>query len=298
MAFTSAAFVGLTALAVVLYYALPKRAQWCVLLLASLAFYLAGGVKSIVWLVLIILITWTAGLLLGRQNAKMPADKAEKAAIQRRKKIISTFCAISCFGLLFAMKYWNFTLELLPSALGQHIPRWDFLVPLGLSFFIFQSMSYVIDVYRNKQKCEKNVLKYALFVSFFPQMVQGADQPLWPAGPAADGGAQSLLDGHSDGRPACALGLFQKARHRRPRRDSGKQCHFRNLPLRRRCDRNWNFLLLHPAVLRLFRRHRHHARRGAPVRHRHGAEFPPSAVRHIPDRLLAALAHHAGQLDA
>ena len=62
MAFTSAAFVGLTALAVVLYYALPKRAQWCVLQLASLTFYLAGGVKSIVWLVLIILITWTAGL--------------------------------------------------------------------------------------------------------------------------------------------------------------------------------------------------------------------------------------------
>lgn len=81
MAFTSAAFVGLTALAVALYYALPKRAQWCVLLLASLTFYLAGGMKSIVWLVLIILITWTAGLLLGRQNAKTPADKAEKAAI-------------------------------------------------------------------------------------------------------------------------------------------------------------------------------------------------------------------------
>ena len=173
MAFTSAAFVGLTALSVLLYYALPKRTQWCVLLLASLAFYLAGGVKSIVWLVLIILITWTAGLLLGRQNAKTPADKAGKAAIQCRKKRISALCAVCCFGLLFAMKYWNFTLELLPSALGSHIPRWDFLVPLGLSFFIFQSMSYVIDVYRGKQECEKNVLKYALFVSFFPQMVQG-----------------------------------------------------------------------------------------------------------------------------
>ena len=173
MAFTSAAFVGLTALSILLYYALPKRAQWCVLLLASLTFYLAGGVKSIVWLVLIILITWTAGLLLGRQNAKTPADKAGKAAIQCRKKRISALCAVCCFGLLFAMKYWNFTLELLPTALGSHIPRWDFLVPLGLSFFIFQSMSYVIDGYRGKQKCEKNVLKYALFVSFFPQMVQG-----------------------------------------------------------------------------------------------------------------------------
>ena len=75
MAFTSAAFVGLTALSVVLYYALPKRAQWCVLLLASLTFYLAGGMKSIVWLELIILIPWTAGLLLGRKNPKTPANK-------------------------------------------------------------------------------------------------------------------------------------------------------------------------------------------------------------------------------
>ena len=294
MAFTSAAFVGLTALAVVLYYALPKRAQWCVLLLASLAFYLAGGVKSIVWLVLIILITWTAGLLLGRQNAKTPADKAEKAAIQRRKKIISTFCAISCFGLLFAMKYWNFTLELLPSALGQHIPRWDFLVPLGLSFFIFQSMSYVIDVYRNKQKCEKNVLKYALFVSFFPQMVQGPISRYGQLAPQLTAEHSLCWADIQTGVQLALWGYFKKL----VIADRAAILVNNVISERRRCDRNWNFLLLHPAVLRLFRRHRHHARRGAHVRHRHGAEFPPSAVRHIPDRLLAALAHHAGQLDA
>ena len=47
---------------------------------------------------------------------------------------IAVICAVCCFGLLYAMKYWNFTLELLPSALGNHIPRWDFVVPLGLSF--------------------------------------------------------------------------------------------------------------------------------------------------------------------
>lgn len=100
MAFTSAAFVGLTALAVVLYYALPKRAQWCVLLLASLAFYLAGGVKSIVWLVLIILITWTAGLLLGRQNAKTPADKAERqpsSTARKSSQLSARFPVLVCF---------------------------------------------------------------------------------------------------------------------------------------------------------------------------------------------------------
>ena len=173
MAFTSAAFLGLTALAVVLYYVLPKRAQWCVLLAASMVFYLAGGWKSLIWLLLVILVTWTAGLLLGRLNERAPSDKAEKAKFQKQKKFISVCCIILCFGLLFAMKYWNFTRDLFPKSLVSRIPTWDFLVPLGLSFFIFQSISYVIDVYRGKQKCENNFLKYALFVSFFPQMVQG-----------------------------------------------------------------------------------------------------------------------------
>ena len=173
MAFTSAAFLGLTALAVVLYYVLPKRAQWCVLLAASMVFYLAGGWKSLIWLLLVILATWTAGLLLGRLNERAPSDKAEKAKLQKQKKFISVCCIILCFGLLFAMKYWNFTRDLFPKSLASRIPTWDFLVPLGLSFFIFQSISYVIDVYRGKQKYENNFLKYALFVSFFPQMVQG-----------------------------------------------------------------------------------------------------------------------------
>ena len=173
MAFTSVPFLGLTALAVLLYYLMPKRAQWVILLLSSMAFYLAGGLKSIVWLVLVILVTWAAGLLLEHQNAKKPAEKSEKAAIQRTKKRISFCCIFLCFALLFAMKYWNFTVDLLPAALGSAIPRWNFLVPLGLSFFIFQSVGYVIDVYRGKQSAEQNPLKYALFVSFFPQMVQG-----------------------------------------------------------------------------------------------------------------------------
>ena len=59
--------------------------------------------------------TWVTGLILGRYNAIKPADKAQKAQIQHKKKQIAIICAICCFGLLYAMKYWNFTLELLPS---------------------------------------------------------------------------------------------------------------------------------------------------------------------------------------
>ena len=173
MSFASLPFVGLVTAGVVLYYLVPKRAQWVVLLLASMVFYLSGGVKSVVWLVLVAGLTWLAGLLLEKQNARPAPDKAAKTAVRRAKKQICAACLVLCFGLLYLMKYWNFTASALPSALGDKLPRWDFVVPLGLSYFIFQSVGYVIDVYRGKLPAQKNPLKYGLFVSFFPQMVQG-----------------------------------------------------------------------------------------------------------------------------
>ena len=173
MSFASLPFVGLVAAGVILYYLVPQKLQWVVLLLASMVFYLAGGVKSAVWLVLVAAVTWLAGLLLARQNARPAPDKQTKAAVRRVKKRICAVCAVLCFGLLYLMKYWNFTASALPSALGDKLPRWDFVVPMGLSYFIFQAVGYVIDVYRGKTDAQKNPLRYGLFVSFFPQMVQG-----------------------------------------------------------------------------------------------------------------------------
>ena len=109
MAFTSASFIVLTIASVLLYYIVPKKAQWCILLLASAAFYMAGSVKAFAWVVLVSGMTWVTGLILGRYNAIKPADKAQKAQIQHKKKQIAIICAVCCFGLLYAMKYWNFT---------------------------------------------------------------------------------------------------------------------------------------------------------------------------------------------
>ena len=173
MSFASLPFVGLVAAGVILYYLVPKKLQWVVLLLASMVFYLAGGVKSAVWLVLVAAVTWLTGLLLARQNARPAPDKQAKAAVRHVKKRICAVCAVLCLGLLYLMKYWNFTASALPSALGDKLPRWDFVVPMGLSYFIFQAVGYVIDVYRGKTDAQKNPLRYGLFVSFFPQMVQG-----------------------------------------------------------------------------------------------------------------------------
>lgn len=177
MAFTSWTFLALVALTVVLYYLVPKAAQWWLLLAASAVFYLAGGVKPVAWLLFVILVTWAAGLVLHGRNCKRKAlekgDKAGANRIRRQKKAVVAVAAVLCFGLLYAMKYWNFTVDLLPSSLSGRLPRWDFLMPLGLSFFTFQSVGYVIDVYRGKDEAQRNLAKYALFVSFFPQMIQG-----------------------------------------------------------------------------------------------------------------------------
>ena len=177
MAFTSLNFILLVALTVVLYYCLPRRFQWMLLLAASMVFYLAGGGKTIVWLLAIAAITWGCGMLLQQKNnqrKQIPkGDKPQQARLKSAKKRIVALGAVLCFGLLYAMKYWNFTIDLLPTPVASRMPRWDFLMPLGLSFFTFQSFGYVVDVYRGKVEAQKNPAKYLLFVSFFPQMIQG-----------------------------------------------------------------------------------------------------------------------------
>ena len=173
MAFTSLTFVLLVLATVALYYLLPRRFQWLLLLAASMVFYLSGGGRTVIWLLAVAAVTWGCGLALQRLNdQRKGADKARQNQLKAAKKRVAALGALLCFGLLYAMKYWNFTLELLPTPVAARLPRWDFLMPLGLSFFTFQAVGYVVDVYRGKA-AQNNPVKYLLFVSFFPQMIQG-----------------------------------------------------------------------------------------------------------------------------
>ncbi len=173
MAFTSLTFVLLVLATVALYYLLPRRFQWLLLLAASMVFYLSGGGRTVIWLLAVAAVTWGCGLALQRLNdQRKGADKARQNQLKAAKKRVVALGAVLCFGLLYAMKYWNFTLELLPTPVAARLPRWDFLMPLGLSFFTFQAVGYVVDVYRGKA-AQNNPVKYLLFVSFFPQMIQG-----------------------------------------------------------------------------------------------------------------------------
>lgn len=183
MSFTSLSFLLLVGGAVLAYYILPKRCQWVVLLAVSMVFYWVGGGKTILYVFYTAATVYAATLLLGHFNAlKNAAPKEEKKAVAAkykpyRRAVVLAAC-LANFVLLYVLKYWNFTAGLLQPLAdrlspGAQIPLSELVLPLGVSFFMFQSVGYVIDVYRDKHPPEKNFAKLLLFVSFFPQMVQG-----------------------------------------------------------------------------------------------------------------------------
>ena len=213
MSFVSALFPAFVIAAAAAYYLMPARLRWAVLLTASYVFYLAGGLKTAVFLVFTTVTTWAAGLALAALNARRAGTPKEaQARLRRRKKSVAAAALILNFGMLFLIKYLDFSAAALAKALGRFGVAWTprqlgLLLPLGISFFIFQSAGYVIDQYRGKYAPQRNLLKYALFTSFFPQMVQGPisryDQlaPTLYAGNAPDpenlrSGVQRMLWGY------------------------------------------------------------------------------------------------------
>ena len=183
MAFTSLGFLGLVAAAVLLFYILPGGCRPYVLLAASMAFYVIGGGKTVVCVLFTAATVYFAALGLDAYNRKrktLPKEDRrafDARALRSRRAIVLAVCLLN-FGLLYVLKYWNFTAELIAPlvdrvAKGKSVPTVRLLMPLGVSFFMFQSVGYVVDVYRGKCPAQKNFLKLLLFVSFFPQMVQG-----------------------------------------------------------------------------------------------------------------------------
>jgi len=178
MNFFSFSFVGAVCGALVLYYLVPLQFRWWVLLAVSLAFYLAGGLNAGLFLLFTVGTNYAGGLLLTRLNDKKAnlapeQKKQEEQRIKTRKRLVLVPVLLLNFGLLYMTKYWNFTAETV-GKLGQlALPRLDWIMPVGLSFYMFQSVGYLVDCYRGKYRAERNFLKFSLFVSFFPQMVQG-----------------------------------------------------------------------------------------------------------------------------
>lgn len=166
MVFNSIEYVIFLPVVVLLFYLLPQRARWFMLLTASCVFYMWFVPKYILILLVTIVIDYLAGILMER-NAARP----------RRRKTFMIISIVSTLTVLFVFKYLGFVTENLTrlcAALGTTTDLTvNIILPIGLSFHTFQSMSYVIEVYRGNQKAERHFGYYSLYVMFFPQLVTG-----------------------------------------------------------------------------------------------------------------------------
>ena len=191
MLFTSYEFLGFLLVVFIMYYLLPGRAQWSFLLIASYAFYFMADPRYLLFIAITTVSTFFAAKAISdkkqafdlwfKENKKgmeKEERKAVKAKEQALEKKIFLCCLLFNLGILAVTKYTNFTIANINSILGTFgnkgtISFVDLIIPMGISFYTFQSMGYLIDVYNGKFEAQKNLLKFALFVSFFPQLVQG-----------------------------------------------------------------------------------------------------------------------------
>lgn len=161
---------------VIINYILPKRVRYIWLLAASYFFYGSWNAKYTLLILLVTIVTYFGGMLI-QNNRNNQSSSADTCVINYNGFILGT-CLIICFAILVYFKYSNFIIQNINSVTyrimnGKTFSALDILLPVGISFYVFQSVGYVIDVYRGTSESENNFFRYALFISFFPQLVAG-----------------------------------------------------------------------------------------------------------------------------
>ena len=166
MLFNSIAFLIFFPSVIVLYFLMPHKYRWMFLLAASYYFYMCWKAEYIVLIIISTVIDYYAGI------------KMEEAETKIKRKRFLYLSLLSNLGLLFTFKYFNFFTDSFQSVLNNFnifydSPMFKLLLPVGISFYTFQTLSYSIDVYRGERKAEHHLGYFALYVSFFPQLVAG-----------------------------------------------------------------------------------------------------------------------------
>ncbi len=178
MLFNSLSFLIFFPIVTLVYFVLPHKVRYIWLLIASYFFYMSWNAKYGLLLFGCTLITYLSGIFIGMSRRETEQGvSADKRRVGSQKFYVVVSFLLN-LGLLAYFKYANFALDSLRGALGLfgvslNVPAFDIVLPVGISFFIFQALGYTIDVYRGNIKEEKNFFKYAVFVSFFPQLVAG-----------------------------------------------------------------------------------------------------------------------------
>lgn len=150
------------------YYIVPKKVQYIVLLTASYTFYLFAGVTPLIFVLTTTITAFAAGIVIG---GKQEISHAAKCATLTAAVIIN-------IGIFCVLRYLLFSSDIVNPAFevfryDTEEPLINLIIPMGLVFYTFQAIGYLADVYKGKQKPERNFFRFALFISFFPQVVQG-----------------------------------------------------------------------------------------------------------------------------
>lgn len=166
MTFTDFSFFVFLPIVFSLHWWLPNKFRWVLLLIASLYFYMSWDAKYVILILFTTFISYACGLLLERA----------KSGFQKKCCLIA--CLVASLGVLVVFKYLSWLLMILNQFfalihLPGSIPTLSLVLPVGISFYTFQTLSYVIDVYRGKIKAEHNLGIYTTFITFFPQLVAG-----------------------------------------------------------------------------------------------------------------------------
>lgn len=190
MSFISLKFAAFVICALCIYYICPKKFRWVVLLVSSYVFYAICGLKYMIYIVVTTITTYLAGIYMEKiatgyksyvkEHKELSRDekKALKSKSKNKQRLLCWGCVFLNVGFLAYLKYANWAL----AYYNYYRLMWfgitdfkylDIIMPLGVSFYTFQTIGYVADIFNSKYESEKNIFKYALFVSFFPQIIQG-----------------------------------------------------------------------------------------------------------------------------
>ncbi len=166
MLFNSIDFIYFYTIVLILYFLSPYKWKWIILLVSSYYFYMSWNVNYVFLILFTTVISYISAI------------KIEKSYCKKEKRIYLFISVLTSLGVLFFYKYFNFFGSSVNTILNYsktsfEIPYLKLLLPVGISFYTFQTLSYSIDVYRGVMKTEKHFGIYALYVSFFPQLVAG-----------------------------------------------------------------------------------------------------------------------------
>jgi alginate O-acetyltransferase complex protein AlgI len=203
MLFNSFQFLLFLPLVVCGYYLLPQKFRWVLLLVASYYFYMCWRMEYILMIAGTTLLDYWIGIAISESNQ------------QRRKRLLLGISLLTNFGLLFTFKYFDFFSNSLRSAFGLvditvAAPELKLLLPVGISFYTFQSISYVIDVYRGDVAAERHLGRFATFIAFFPQLVAGPIERPGNLLPQFRQNHRPKYDSLVSGLNWIALGFFKK----------------------------------------------------------------------------------------